>query len=176
VSDDFLRLFAFRTGLPCGYLIFFLFGAFWCFAATVVFIIGIIRRRVLLIAVPAMFLLLAATFVVGNVLYERALNLNPSVTEGGLAGTWKTPHSTLILRPDGSYQLRVGEDVARDFGTSFSAGRWQAESFGVRLLDGSGKPFSKLRAITFRGKLHLILDFEDPDAWDGDLGFARPPS
>ena len=84
MSDDFLRLFAFRTGLPCGYLLFFLFGAFWCFVATVVLVIGINRRRVLLIAVPALFLLLAATFVVGNAMYDRALNLNAFVTERSL--------------------------------------------------------------------------------------------
>jgi hypothetical protein len=76
-------------------------------------------------------LLLAATFVVGNVVYERALNVNAVVTERDLAGTWKTAHSTLMLRPDGSFQLRVGEDFASEFGTSFSTRKWQAESFRV---------------------------------------------
>jgi len=176
VDDEFLRLFAFRTGIPCGYLLFFLFSAFWCIVAVVLLVVGVIRRRALLIALPTTFLFLAAAFVVGNVAYERALDLNPHVTDSEFVGTWRTARSILTLRPDGLYELHAGEDLAKDFRTSSSRGKWQREStFGVRLVDASGKSLPVLRAITFRGRLHLIIEFDDPDAWDGDLGFSRRP-
>jgi len=155
VSDDFLRLFAFRTGLPCGYLLFFLFGAFWCAVSIVVLVVGAVRRKLVLIVVPSLFLLLAGTLVVGNIAYSNALDLNPSVSNAELIGNWETADSSL--------------------GTSASEGRWQHDAFSLSLIDSSGKPLKPLRAITFRGKPHLILEFDDPDAWDGDLGFRKAP-
>jgi membrane protein implicated in regulation of membrane protease activity len=175
VSDDFLRLFAFRTGLPCGYLLFFLFGVFCCVVAVVVLVVGIVWRKVVLVALPSLFLLLAATFVVGNIAYERSLDINASLPNAELIGRWQTPQSTLVLRRDGSYQLRAGDDLSKVFATSASVGKWQPEGFGVRLTDSSGRALPRLRTITFRGKPHLILEFDDPDAWDGDLGFSKAP-
>jgi hypothetical protein len=175
VSDDFLRLFAFRTGLPCGYLLFFLLGAFWCAVSVVVLVVGAVRRKLLLIVVPSLFLLVAGALVVGNIAYSNALDLNPSVSNAELIGNWETAASSLVLRRDGSYQLHAGNDFSRDFGTSASAGRWQHDAFSLSLIDSSGKPLKPLRAIRFRGKPHLILEFDDPDSWDGDVGFQKAP-
>ena len=171
MSDDFLRLFAFRTGLPCGYLLFFLFGAFWCAVSIVVLVVGAVRRKLVLIVVPSLFLLLAGTLVVGNIAYSNALNLNPSVSNAELIGNCEPA----LAGPSPAIQLHAGHDFSRDLGTSASEGRWQHDAFSLSLIDSSGKPLKPLRAITFRGKPHLILEFDDPDAWDGDLGFRKAP-
>lgn len=171
--DDLLRLFAFRTAVPCGYLIFFLFGAFCCLVAFAVLVIGVIFRRVLLIAIPAAFLLFAGVFVAGNVAFERALEENPPVSDGDLLGTWRTAQSALTLRPDGVYELRAGEDFAKDFGSPSSTGRWRRDSFEVLLTDRSGRRLHALRVITFRGRFHLIFEYDDPDEWDGSFGFSK---
>lgn len=174
MGDDVLRLFAFRTAVPCGYILFFLFGLFCCFVALVVLVIGVIRRSAILIALPAVFFLLVGVFVAGNIVYERALDLNPMVSDADLPGTWTTAHSALSLRPDGFYELRAGDDFAKDFGVRSSTGKWQRDgTFDVRLTDRSGKSLPALRAIAFRGRLHLTLEFDDPDDWDGDLGFSK---
>jgi len=119
-------------------------------------------------------LLCAGVFVVGNVAYEHALDLNPSVSDADLIGTWRTDRSSLTLRADGAYELRAGNDFARDFGTSTSSGAWRHEAiFAVHLIDRSGRELPALRVISFRNKPRLILQFDDPDAWDGDLGFRK---
>lgn len=146
MSDELLSLFGFRTGIPCGYLLFFLFGLFWCFVAVVVLIVGLVRRKALLIALPCLFLL----------------------------GTWRTEGSSLTLRADGAYELRAGNDFAKDFGTSASSGAWRhGASFAVDLIDRSGRKLPALRVISFRKKPRLIMQFDDPDDWDGDWGFRK---
>ena len=159
--------------MPCGYLLFFLFGAFCCLVAFAVLVIGVIRRSVILVAIPAAFLLFAGVFVAGNVAFERALEENPPVSDRDLLGTWRTAQSALTLRPDGVYELRAGDDFAKALGTRSSTGQWRREDFEVRLTDRSGRPLHALHAITFRGRFHLILEYDDPDEWDGSLGFSK---
>jgi hypothetical protein len=129
-------------------------------------------RRPLLIVPGTAFLACAAIFVCGNLAYEAALDLNPMTQARNITGSWHWNGAKLQLHPDGSYELEPG---SAPLNTGRSVGRWTLDGMGLRLIDNHGKPALDLRPITFRGRFHLMIDLhQDPDSWDGDLGFSRP--
>jgi len=87
------------------------------------------------------------------------LDLSPRVSASTLAGTWRDGRERLVLRGDGTFALE---------GATPAAGRWRLDGDE---LDLSGRP---ARVIGVRDGLRIVPSFpEDPDLWDGDLGFAR---
>ncbi|HSY48800.1 MAG TPA: hypothetical protein VLC46_08320 [Thermoanaerobaculia bacterium] len=172
--DEFLSLFAFRTGIPCGYLLFVLLGLCISMMALVAVLIGLLRkpRNWVLIFLGALVLSCAGIWVAGNVAYSAALDLNPVTEVKSVTGQWRWNGARLRLNSDGSYELNPG---TAPLNSGRSVGQWILDGKGLHLTDIHGQVALDLRPIIFRGRLHLIIDLhEDPDNWDGDLGFSRP--
>jgi hypothetical protein len=165
--DDFLRFFAFRTGLPCGYLLFFAVG----FSISVTALVAVVAG--LRLKPPgAVVLACAAVWVCGNVAYDLALDLNPMTDAESVSGVWRWNGATLQLHSNGAYELDPGSAPLH---SGRSVGHWTLDGLELHLIDNRGQSALDLRPITFRGRLHLMVDpHEDPDSWDGDLGFSRP--
>jgi len=177
--DDFLQLFAFRTGVPCGYLLFFLAGAIGVVAAIIALLVGLLRKpkRPILAVASSAFLVLGALWLVGNIAYGNALEMNPDVSGNSFVGTWKWNDSTLTLRADGSYVLIASGYEANRLETQLSRGNWQfTPVVTIHLHDSRGQRIPDLRGLSFLSKLHLVVEFDDPDSWDGDLAFHREPA
>jgi hypothetical protein len=87
------------------------------------------------------------------------VELNPFVQRASLIGTWTDGPARLELREDGSYSLADGRD---------DRGAWTRTDWNLNLGG------SRWRVIQARGEERIVPDWpDDPDRWDGDLGFRR---
>ena len=174
--DELLRFFAFRTAIPCGYLIFFLAAALACAAALGLLVIGVFKKRWKLVTASAIFLGLAAVWVVGNIAFETALELNPIIQQADLIGVWQSDGSRLQVNSNGTFLFSTTDEHS-EFGIPPTAGTWKFQPIStIEITDARGRRLPDLLVISFRGRLHIIRAFEDPDMWDGSLGLAKRPA
>lgn len=88
------------------------------------------------------------------------VDLNPVVRPDDLVGSWRDGGQTLALRADQTYQFR---------GPTTMRGNWGLDDWNLSLDSGV-----KARVIKANGAYRIIVSFPDnPDLWDGRLGFAR---
>jgi hypothetical protein len=157
VTDMLSRL-RLASGMP--------FGVLLIVAALVgLSFIGIVgalrlRRRALRIAAAGLAVLAGGRFALGiasEVLVHE--DLNPLVRPAELVGSWKDGAQALALRADRTFQLS---------GPTTGAGTWDLRDQELS-FDGV-----KARVIKVNGAYRIVPSFpDDPDLWDGRLGFAR---
>jgi hypothetical protein len=168
---DFLGNFAFRTGVPFGYLIglvglLVLSGAGLCLLVR-----GVSARPVdyFRAFVGVALLAVIAFFIVANVVYADALDVNPFATGADVAGEWRLDGARLSLHRDGTYECE-GFGECNPFA---AAGRWRLED-GTRLaferVDGQQ---ASQKLVRYFGHLRLTDSILDPDIWDGRLTFQH---
>jgi hypothetical protein len=148
------------TALPLGYLLITLFLgtailggalAWWRFRPRP---LGRVAGAVALIAAARLCLAVAAEVLI-------PVDLGPVVSQASLVGIWTKGSSRLELRVDGSYRLTDGRE---------SQGTWTLSQGNISLGG------AQWRVIQARGTDRIVRDWpEDPDLWDGDLGFQRAP-
>jgi hypothetical protein len=119
-----------------------------------------LRRRALRIAALLLAVLAGgrlALGIVSAVLVQE--DLNPMVRPDDLVGSWRDGGQVLTMRADQTFQLA---------GPRTSAGTWAFADWELSLAG------MKARVIKVNGALRIVPSFpEDPDLWDGRLGFAR---
>lgn len=146
------------SGIPFGMLVFLA----WLVGLGVVGIVGAfrLRRRAWRVAAAALAVLAGGRLALG-IASELLLDedLNPVVRPAQLVGSWRDGAQTLALHPDQTFQMR---------GPTTRTGAWELRDQELS-LDGM-----KARVIKVNGAYRIVPSFpEDPDLWDGSLGFAR---
>jgi len=155
---DLLSRCRITTGLPFGYFIIYvslagaiLGGALACWR---------IRNRGVRMAAGVV-AVLAATRI-GSAIAAEALvpmEWNPAIERSSVVGTWTDGSRRLKLKADGRFSLIEGQEhqgswTLDDWNLSFGGARW--------------------RLVRARGAERILRDWaEDPDLWNGDLGFRR---
>jgi hypothetical protein len=155
---DLLSQLRLASGVPFG-MLFILAGLG---GLTVLGVIGAfwLRRRPLRVAALLLAGLAGGRLALGiasAVLVQE--DLNPTVHPADLVGSWRDGAQVLTLRADRTFQIT---------GPMASAGTW---AFLDWELSFAG---TKARVIKVNGALRIVPSFpEDPDLWDGRLGFVR---
>lgn len=128
-------------------------------------VIGIVgalrlRRRALRIAAAGLAVLAGGRLALGiasEVLVQE--DLNPAVRPGELVGSWRDGAQALALRADQTFQLS---------GPMSRTGTWDLRDQELSL------DVMKARVIKVNSAYRIVPSFpDDPDLWDGRLGFAR---
>lgn len=174
-----LEKLVFRTAIPFGY------AAFWS-GLLLVAVIGLVlaissaivpRLRPWGLVVGVGMLSVVGAFVAANIWFDAAVEMNPfPVDRAVLEGTWRDGDAVLVFRSDGTFRLDPGWLADRLKGHN-SHGEWKLDDWNLTLLENGGRPLAPLRVIRFRREYRIIVDdFEDPDMWDGRLGFRREES
>ena len=173
---DFLSFFVFRTAFPFGYLILLGLPLLGAIVWGVVLLARDVRRYrgdgQVRMSWGLLILAGVALFIGVNVIYDRALDLNPQITPADLVGTWRRGRATLELHADGSYRCSGGGDC-KPLG---SEGRWTHDgSSQLDFLVGEGefRAVTRRRVVRYAGVLRLTEAAGDPDMWDGVLTFAH---
>jgi hypothetical protein len=146
------------TGLPFGYFIIyaslagaFLGGALACWHT---------RNRGARTAAGVVAVLAAARF--GSAIAAEVLvpvEWNPAIEQSSLVGTWTDGSRRLELEADGRFSLTEGQE---------RQGSWTLDDWNLSLGG------ARWRVIRARGTERILRDWpEDPDLWNGDLGFRR---
>jgi hypothetical protein len=103
-----------------------------------------------------------ALAIAGTVAYLwkfQGLELNPTIPEPQLAGSWRTGERVLTLDQHGAY---------RKSGAWSGSGICHRSDFVLQCGE------DELRPVLSRGELRLLLNPpDDMDEWNGDLGFRR---
>jgi hypothetical protein len=155
---DLLSQLRLTSGLPFGMLIM-LAGLG---GMTIIGLVLVFRLRKRRLRVAALLLAMAAggrlaLGIASEVLIEE--DLNPAVREGDLVGSWRDGAQALALHPDLTFQL---------VGPTSRTGTWELHDQELSLGGVNA------RVIKVNGLYRIVPSFpEDPDLWDGRLGYAR---
>lgn len=178
--EDLLSLMQVRTAVPFGYLIFWLAWlsvSFWA-AKNVVQQCWTKRYRSARLYVALGLLFLSSLFLYSNIRFDAYLNMNPLFAEADVIGEWQDGDSQFTLLQNGRAILNLNDEYKRRLGLENGEAYWQKHyDFNIRIgsnRKGRGPDTAVLRVISFNGKFRIIVDdYEDPDMWDGNLGFKR---
>jgi hypothetical protein len=125
-------------------------------------IVGVrrLRRRAWRVAAACLAVLAGGRLALGiasELLVQE--DLNPVVPPAEVVGSWRDGAQALFLHPDRTFQMT---------GPTTRTGTWGLRDQELS-LDGM-----KARVIKVNGAYRIVISFpEDPDLWDGRLGFAR---
>lgn len=178
--DEFISIIQFHTAIPFGYLLFsalWLGIVVWALKNTISnFWSKNFRRPKLYIA--GCILVVAVGYAYASIKYSENLNMNPFFQESTLVGEWEYGSSTLVLKPDGRAKISLSNSLLARLNIDNGEGYWRKEGdFNLVLGSNAVNFVSKnglLRVIQYSNKYRLIIeDYEDPDLWDGSLGFKR---
>jgi hypothetical protein len=175
--ERILELLQFRSALPFAYL------GFCCATVSVVAVAvslivwGMLKRprSRWRIAIGAIVLCGTAVQFAAILVFDSMIEFNPSpVNRQDLHGLWSDRGTTLQVNADGTFDLKAKEPLAARIGATEATGTWTLGDFNLYLKTASGASLTPLRVIQFGSSFRLIVDdFDDPDWWDGRLGFRR---
>ena len=178
--DEFISLIQFHTAIPFGYL---LFSLFWLavVAWALKNVLGSLWRK--RVREPKMYfagglLVLAFGYAYASLIYSENLNMNPFFNESDLVGEWEYSGSKLMLKPDGTARIGLTKSLRSRLNIDNGEGYWRKEG-DFNLIVGSNPVNSTskngmLRVIQYAESYRLIVeDYDDPDMWDGSLGFKH---
>jgi hypothetical protein len=178
--DGFISIIQLHTAIPFGYLLFLLL---WL--GVVVWAVKNIfsnlwaksfRGPKMYVAVSL--LVVAVGYAYAIIRYSENINMNPFFKESVLVGEWTYGSSKLVLKPEGIASINFSNPLLARLGIDNGEGYWRKEGDFNLLLGSTAVNFESkngiLRVIQFAGKYRLIIeDYEDPDMWDGSLGFKQ---
>lgn len=165
----------FQTALPFGYLLqgvvllgvtiggFALLGR------------SLLRRERQSAALGAGLLLVVGTCVGIAASLESVDQWNPRPDRDALLGRWEDAGMHLELLPDSTFRLDASDRFVRQTGFSAPAGTWTLDDFNLDLRASEGNSIVDLRVVVSSGVYRIIVQPDEPDVWDGRLGFARTP-
>lgn len=164
----------FQTAFPFGYLIQLLLFAVAAVATVVLIARGLRRRDGRPYLSGFVLAVMIAIMVSLAALQPSVDEWNPQFPREMLYGRWADEDRTLELRAEGTYTLREGGSV--------QAGRYELDDWNLRLLDAVEHPLPyprsdlELRVVQADGEYRIIKKPEEPDMWDGTMGFRHAPS
>lgn len=146
------------SGMPFGmlFIIVFLVGA-----CTIGLLAAVRARRTGWRVAAAVVALLAGGRLALGILSEFLVpvDLNPVVRAEELVGLWREGPQTLTLAADHTFRFE---------GSTTSRGQWSLDDWNLS-LEGVDA-----RVIKANSTYRIVVAFpDDPDLWDGRLGFAR---
>ncbi len=123
-------------------------------------------------------LIVAVGYAYASVRYSENINMNPFFKESALVGDWTYGNSKLVLMPEGIAVINFSNSLLEKMGIDNGEGYWKKEGDFNLVLGSTVVNFESkngiLRVIQYAGKYRLIIeDYEDPDMWDGSLGFKQ---
>jgi len=178
--DEFISRIQFHTAIPFGYL---LFSLLWL--GTVVWAIKNIVSNLWArnfrgpkIYIAGSLLIVAVGYAYASIKYSVNINMNPFFQESVLVGEWDYGNSKLVLNPDGTAKINLSNSLLTRLNIDNGEGYWRKEGDFNLVLGSNAVNFVSenglLRVIQYADKYRLIIeDYEDPDMWDGSLGFKR---
>lgn len=104
--------------------------------------------------------------------------MNPIFNQSDLVGEWKYGRSKLLLKSDGTAEISVSNSMQLKLGIDNGEGYWRKNGDFNLVLGSNAVNFTSkntvFRVIQYAGNYRLVIgDYEDPDIWDGDLGFKH---
>ncbi|AJQ94770.1 hypothetical Protein YC6258_02732 [Gynuella sunshinyii YC6258] len=104
--------------------------------------------------------------------------MNPFFNESSLVGEWNYGNSELLLSSDGTAKISLSSSLLARLNIDNGEGYWRKEGdFNLLIGSASANFASKsgmLRVIQYAENYRLIIeDYDDPDMWDGSLGFKQ---
>lgn len=178
--EDLFSILLIRTAIPFGYLIYavmWLVVSLWAIV-TIVRLCWTGRFGSIKLYVASALLFLSAATIYSNMMFDKYLDLNPGFADADIIGTWRDGNSEFTLLETGRTIIDLTDEHRYRLDVENGEGTWQKiYDFNIKISDAQEKPGSKtglLRVIRFNEKYRIIIDdFDDPDMWDGDLGFKR---
>ena len=174
--EDFVSKIQFSTAIPFGYLIFSIawFSVmFW--AAKNIFIQcwkkNYFNKKLYLSFIVAF---LGAAYLYSSIIYSNNLDMNPSFKEEHLLGSWEYNESNLELHSGGTAKLQFSESLKKRTGLVNGEGYWyKYQDFTIIISSNvDSQTNSQFRVIKYADSYRIIVDdYDDPDMWDGHLGF-----
>jgi hypothetical protein len=178
--DEFISIIQFHTAIPFGYL---LFSLLWLSVVAwalknIVSTLWSRRFRGLRIYIAGCLLVVSFGYVYASIRYSENINMNPFFQESALVGEWSYGGSKLVLKPDGIATINLSKSLLARLGIDNGDGYWRKEGDFNLVLGSAAVNFESkngmLRVIQYAEKYRLIIeDYEDPDMWDGSLGFKQ---
>jgi len=178
--DEFISIIQFHTAIPFGYLLFSLLWLGVVVWAVKNALSGLWAKR---FREPKMYiagslLVIAVGYAYASIRYSENINMNPFFKESVLVGEWAYGNSRLVLEPEGVATINFSNPLLARLGIDNGEGYWRKEGDFNLVLGSAAVNFESkngiLRVIQYAGKYRLIIeDYEDPDMWDGSLGFKQ---
>lgn len=181
--DEFISIIQFRTAIPFGYLLFFLLWlavVVWAFKNVVsnIWAKNFLKPK---IYIAGSVLLLAAGYAYASIRYSENINMNPFFNESDLVGEWNYGDSKLVLKSDGVAQISLSNSLLARLDLDNGEGYWRKKGdFNLVLGSNSVNLMPKngiFRVFQYAENYRLIIEDpdmrEDPDMWDGNLGFKQ---
>ncbi len=176
--EKIILLFQFRTGLPFGYLFFSLFLLLITGLSLKTIVLSIVNKKITYtFFISILGLIFSSSFFYANLYFEDNLELNPTFSSNDIIGTWKDNNSGFELLNDGKAFLKFSPKHVKRLGLKNGSGYWfRYQDFSIKIgFDGQKKSnYGILRVIKDGNEYRIIIeDFDDPDMWDGHLGFKK---
>ena len=178
--DELISIIQFHTAVPFGYGLFLLI---W-----LIITIGSLRKMMILIwrrqYHSSGFYLFSAIFICsiaylyGTVRYEQNLDMNPVFKDEDIVGRWEYGKAKMILEPSGQAQFSFSKTVSSRVHLHSGNGFWHREGdFNIKIHSlnaDQSATYGLFRVIKYHDDYRIIIDdFNDPDMWDGSLGFRK---
>lgn len=111
--------------------------------------------------------------------YGSVQEWNPYVAPDEIAGEWYKGDFHLTLFSDGYYEFEGSAEDAKQYNIQEKEGTWLLQGWAIRMHPkGPWRhgAMAEMRVVIADSAFRIIKAFEDPDLWDGDLGFERTPT
>ncbi len=178
--DEFISIIQFHTAIPFGYLLFslLLLGVVVWALKNIVSNLWTKKLRGPKLYIAVILLIAAIGYTYASIRYSENINMNPFFNESALVGEWNYGNSELVLKPDGTAKISLSDSLLERLNIDNGEGYWRKDGDFNLVLGSDAVNFvsknGKLRVIQYAEKYRLIIeDYEDPDMWDGSLGFKQ---
>ena len=179
IMDEFIAIMQFRTAAPFGYGLFLFI---W-----IIITIGSFRKMVIMLfrgqlESPRLYLFSAIficciAYLYGAFRYDKNLDMNPIFKDEDVVGMWQYGEAKMILEQSGQARFLFDDAIENRIHMNSGNGYWSREGdFNLVIADHDTdqSSYELFRVIKYHDNYRIIIaDFDDPDMWDGSLGFRK---
>ena len=179
--EDIIPKIAFRTAIPFGYLLFYLIlilTGVWALK-NIIQLLWYGKYKNIKLYFSLIILIFNGLYLYSDKIYDDYLELNPSFSESELIGHWLDEDSLITFEPEGKARFVFREEYKKRLGIDKNGeGYWEKVNdfniyIGIKPKEKDSK-VNLLRVIKYKNIYRIIIDdFDDPDMWDGHLGFRK---